>query len=164
MGSAGTPHTHWSFPRHLRLALPPPSVLLPRAFFFSCIFRSVPNLQKSPLAFFKFTCFQPGRPPYSSRVISRALCGEGGGQPNTPSAQSRVSAIIVHHTKRTLRTHSCIGAHSSLHTLRVDKELVCQGLSAGVRASLSIVSEQHAEQTLDDQRGSKKKKGVMRWS
>lgn len=34
----------------------------------------VQNVQKSPLAFFRFTCFQPGRPPYSSLLISRAFC------------------------------------------------------------------------------------------
>lgn len=34
----------------------------------------VQNIQKSPLAFFRFTCFQPGRPPYSSLLISRAFC------------------------------------------------------------------------------------------
>lgn len=90
VGSVGTPHTHWSSPRHLRFALPPIRPP-PRASamskckrwldkttswrLFSCTLRSVPNLQNSPLAFFRFTCFQPGRPPYSSRVISRALCG-----------------------------------------------------------------------------------------
>lgn len=36
--------------------------------------------QNSPLAFFRFTCFHPGKLSYSSLVISNAFCGETRGR------------------------------------------------------------------------------------
>lgn len=47
---------------------------------FIYVFHPLPSLiyklpQNSPLAFFRFTCFHPGRPSYSSLVSSKASCG-----------------------------------------------------------------------------------------
>lgn len=36
---------------------------------------AAPNVQKSPFVFFSLTCFQPGKPLYSSLLISSAFCG-----------------------------------------------------------------------------------------
>lgn len=75
----------------------------------------VQNVQKSPLAFFRFTCFQPGRPPYSSLLISRAFCrssrahrqqkaapapslGYQNSQKNTPTLAQRRPRNLWEHT------------------------------------------------------------------
>lgn len=61
---------------------------------------AAPNIQKSPFVFFSLTCFQLGKPPYSSLLISSAFCG----------SKHMVS----------LRTsRSCPRLVSSLHTIQL---------------------------------------------